>query len=145
MIKVEVGVEINRPVEEIFDNMSSPENGPKWRSGVLETEQTSKGLSGVGSTNREVDRFLGRQLDQSFEVTEHESNRMIKQKTTSELMTLEISYAFDSVEGGTRLTMGGHGESDGFFKLADPLLSRMAERQMEADVAYLKGALETQD
>ncbi|MGB3716146.1 MAG: SRPBCC family protein [Candidatus Promineifilaceae bacterium] len=105
MVKVEVSVVINRPVGEIFDYIADPENSPKWQSGVLEAEQTSKGPGGVGTTDREVRKFLGRQIDQTFEVTEYEPNRMIKQRTTSGSMTLETRYAFESVEGGTRLTM----------------------------------------
>ena len=145
MVKVEVSAVINRPVEEIFDYMSNPENSPKWQSGVLESEQTSKGPSGVGATIREVRKFMGRRIDQTFEITEYEPNRMIKQKTISGPMKLDAIYAFESVEGGTRVTMGGEGDSGGFFKLADPLINRMAGRQMEADLANLKDMLEAQD
>ncbi len=145
MLKVEVSVVINRSVEEIFEFLANPENDPKWQSGVLEAEQTSKGPSGVGATNREVRKFMGRRIDQTFEVTEYEQNRMIKQKTTSGPMTLDTIYAFESVEGGTRVTIGGEGDSGGFFKLADPLINRMAKRQMEADLDNLKDLLEAQD
>ena len=145
MVKVEVSAVINRPIEEVFDYMSDPGNGPKWQSGVLEAEQTSKGPMGVGATNREVRKFMGRQIDQTFEITEYEPNRMIKQKTISGPMTLDTIYAFESVEGGTRVTMGGEGDSGGFLKLADPLINRMAKRQMGADLANLKDMLEAQE
>ncbi len=145
MVKVEVSAVINRPVEEIFDYISNPENGPKWQSGVLEAEQTSKGPSSVGATIREVRKFMGRRIDQTFEITEYEPNRMIKQKTISGPMTLDASYAFESVEDGIRVTIGGEGDSGGFFKLADPIINRMAKRQMEADLANLKDLLEAQD
>ena len=145
MIKVEVSAVINRPVEEIFDYMSNPENSPKWQSGVLEAEQTSKGPTGVGATTREVRKFMGRQIDQTFEITEYEPNRLIRQKTISGPMKLDTIYAFESAEGGTRVTMGGEGDSGGFFMLADPLINRMAKRQMEADLANLKDMLEAQE
>jgi uncharacterized protein YndB with AHSA1/START domain len=145
MLKVEVSVVINRPVEEIFEFLANPENDPKWQSGVLEAEQTSKGPRGVGTTDREARKFMGRQFDQTFVVTEYEPNRMIKKKTTSGPMAIDTSYAFESVEGGTKVTLVGGGDVGGFFKLADPLISRMAKRQIEADLANLKDMLEAQD
>jgi hypothetical protein len=60
-------------------------------------------------------------------------------------MALDISIAFALVEGGTKVTFRGEGDSGGFFKLADPLVSRMAKRQLEADAANLKDLLESQD
>ncbi len=145
MVKVEVSEVINRPVEEIFEYISTPENDPKWQSGVLKSEQTSDGPIGVGATSLEVRKFLGRRMESTFEVTEYEPNRIIKQKSTSGPMALDITMSFASVEGGTEVTLAGGGDSGGFFKLADPLVSRMAKRQLEADVANLKDLLESQE
>jgi uncharacterized membrane protein len=145
MVKVEVSAVINRPVEEIFEYISNPENDSQWQSGVLESNEISKGPMGVGTTTREVRKFLGREMESTFEVTEYEPNQIIKQKSTSGPMALDISMAFASVEGGTKVTLGGEGDSGGFFKLADPLVSRMAKRQLEADVANLKDLLESQE
>jgi uncharacterized protein YndB with AHSA1/START domain len=145
MVKVEISEVINRPVEEIFEYISNPENTSQWQSGVLEMEQTSKGPRGVGTTIRESRRFLGRQMDSTLEITAYEPNRIIKQKSTSGPMALETSFVFESVEGGTKVTLGGEGDSRGFFKLADPLVSRIAKRQLVADIANLKDMLESQE
>ncbi len=145
MVKVEISEVINRPVEEIFEYITNPENDPKWQSGVIESEPTSKGPMGVGSTTREVRKFLGRRMESTFEITEYEPNRSVKQKSTSGPMAQDISIAFESVEGGTKVTLGGEGDSRGFFKLADPIVSRMAKRQLVADIANLKDMLESQE
>ena len=145
MVEVEVSEVIKRPAEEIYELISIPENGPKRQSGVLEAEQTSKGPRGVGATKRELRFILGRQTDQTFEVSEYEPIRIIRLKSITGAMPLETSYAFESVEGDTRLTLGGRGETSGFFMFADPLIPRMAERQMEVDVANFKDMQEAQD
>lgn len=145
MIEVEVSEVISRPVEEIFEYISKTENDSQWQSGVLETSQTSEGPVGVGTKSREVRKFLGREMVSTFEITEYEPNRLIKQNSTSGPMALDISIAFALVEGGTKVTFRGEGDSGGFFKLADPLVSRMAKRQLEADAANLKDLLESQD
>jgi hypothetical protein len=44
--------------------------------------------------------------------------------------------------GGTRLTFRGEGEPGGFFKLAEPIVGRKAERQFRSDFETLKDLLE---
>jgi len=82
------------------------------------------------------------------EITEYEPNRKIKYKITSGPMTGEPSLTFDPVEGGTRLTLVGEGETGGFFKrlfgLADSIVVRMMQRGTETDFANLKDILEAE-
>lgn len=144
MIKAETSVVINRPVEKVFEFVNASENAPQWRSGVLESWQTSEGPIGVGTTLTEVIRFLGRRIESTFEVMEYEPNRKISAKTTSGPISFEVSRTFESVEGGTRLTVTIEGETGGFFKLAEPLVARMTNRQIETDHANLKDLLEAQ-
>jgi hypothetical protein len=46
------------------------------------------------------------------------------------------------VKGGTRIDSTFEVEPGGFFKLADPLVTRMAKRQFESDLANLKDLME---
>ncbi len=144
MIEAETSVVINRPVEKVFAFVNDSENAPQWRSSVLESRQTSEGPIGVGTTLAEVIRFLGRRIESTFEVTEYEPNSKISAKTTSGPIPFEVSRTFESVEGGTRLTVTIEGETGGFFKLAEPLVARMTKRQIETDHANLKDLLEAQ-
>jgi hypothetical protein len=57
---------------------------------------------------------------------------------------VEAKITLESVEGGTRVTMTGEAEVGGFFKLAEPVVGRMAKRQTEANLANLKDILESQ-
>jgi len=59
-------------------------------------------------------------------------------------MSDEISFAFEPVEGGTRVTMISEGETGGFFGLADSIVVRMGQRDVGADLAKLKDILEAQ-
>ena len=59
-------------------------------------------------------------------------------------MSIEQSLTFEPVEGGTRLTMVGEAETGGFFKLAEPVVNRMMQRQLEGNIANLKDILEAQ-
>jgi hypothetical protein len=57
---VERTVTINRPVEEVFEYISTPENDPTWIPAALRHERTSPGPMRVGMTTEEDVKFLGR-------------------------------------------------------------------------------------
>ncbi len=142
MAKVEIGIVINRPVEEVFAFLSNPENNPKWNSVSSEVKITSAGPIGVGTTYRAVIKALGRRIEGENEFTEYEPNRKFTFKSKSGPVPLESRWTFERVEGGTRVTETGVAELGGFFKLAEPLLVRMIKRQSEADLANLKDLME---
>ena len=145
MIKLKHSVVINRPVDEVFAFLANPENEPLWNSGTQKAEQTSEGPMGVGTTVNSVSRFLGQTTEATWEVTEYEVNRRRGSKSTSGPMPFEFVNNFESVEGGTKLTATFQIEAGGFFKLAEPVLARMARRQQETSLANLKDILEAEE
>lgn len=145
MLKIEHSLVINRPVEEVFEFMTDPEKTPQYESGLLESGLTSEGPVGVGTTYREVRQFLGKRMESINEVTEYEPNSKFGFKTSSGPIPVEGNVTFESVEGGTRVSVIGQGEAGGFFKLAESIVGRMARRQLVADYANLKDLLEAQD
>jgi uncharacterized membrane protein len=144
MVKVETSVVINRPIGEVFEFVVNPESGPQWESWLLEARKTSRGPMGVGATWQEVRQFLGRRIESTNEVTEYEPNKRFWFKSASGPFPVEGGYTFEPIEGGTRVTVTGQGDTGGFFKLADPIVARMVKRQIEADSANLKEFLEAQ-
>jgi uncharacterized protein YndB with AHSA1/START domain len=148
MARIEASVVINRPVEEVFEFVTNPKNDLLWESGALESEQTSEGPMGVGTTLRSVSLMMGRRMEMTAEVTEYEPNRKIKYKGASGPMSIEASYTFEPVEGGTRVSFVGEGETRGFFKrlfgLADSIVVRMMQRSMLTHFASLKDILEAE-
>jgi uncharacterized protein YndB with AHSA1/START domain len=142
MARVEASVVVNRPVEEVFAFAINPENDTQWESGILEVEQTSEGSIGVGTTLRGVGHLLGQRIEFTSEVTEYQPDRRVDYAIAAGPMHLEESYTFEPVEGGTRVTLLLEGEPGGFFKLAEPIVVRMYQRQMEGNLANLKDILE---
>jgi len=141
-IREELSVVIDRPMEEVFAFATEPENEPLWQSTSLETEQTSGGPVGVGTTFRNTSKFLGRRIDSTYEVTENEPPRRQCVRATSGPIPGSGCYLFEPAEGGTRFTQRFEAEIGGFFRLAEPLVGRAIRRQMEADMATLKDLLE---
>ncbi len=144
MARMEVSVTIKRPVEEVFDFVTDIAKNSQWRSEILEISQTSEGPMGVGATMRVVLRVMGRQQKLTMEVTEYEPNRKFFSKSTSGPFPAQGSYIFESVNGGAKLTFVGEAQLGGFFKLIEPLVVRMQQRQWKTNFANLKDLLEAQ-
>ncbi len=144
MIKMEHSVVINRSVEEVFAFVIDVEKWPQWRAEVVEVERSSEGPIGVGTTFSGVGRFLGRRLENINEVTQYEPNRKFGFKTTSGPVSMQFTDTFESVEGGTKVSLAMEGETGSFFKLAEPIMSRMVRRQFKTNYANLKDLLEAQ-
>jgi len=142
MAKVEVSVVINRPIEEVFALAGNVENNAQWQSGVLEAKVTSEGPMGVGTTYRYVSQLLGRRIETDGEITEYEPNRKYSFKSTSGPFPIEGVFTFEAADGGTKVTLTVKADVGGFFKMAEPLVARMINRQFETDVNTLKDVLE---
>lgn len=144
MIEIKNSVQINRPVEQVFDFVTNVENLPKWAGPVTEAKQTSEGPVGVGAIQTQTAQFLGRRVESSQEVTQYELNKRLSTKTTSGSFPVEVNYTFESIDGGTLIHLEGNVDAGGFFKLGEPIVGRMLRRQTDADIETLKELLEAQ-
>ena len=144
MIKSEISVVINRPVEEVFAFANDLESDPQWMAAVSERKKTSEGPVGVGTTFRDKGTLLGQKVENNYEVTEYELNAKLGIKTVSGSIQIEATSTCEPVEGGTRFTMAGDAEVAGLFKFAEPIVASMMRRQLEADLAKLKELMEAQ-
>ena len=143
MRRIEVGIVINRPIDDVFEFVSDPENVRLWQSGVLESRQTSEGPMGVGATYLEVRQSLGRRMESNSEVTRYERNAKLG-SSTSEPVPFEAEYTFEAAPGGTKLTLAARMELGGLFKLTEPILMWLFRADMQGAFDTLKDILEAQ-
>jgi uncharacterized membrane protein len=143
MISVETGVHIDRPSDTVFEFISNFENNPKWQSGQLSARFTSDGPLRVGSTYDQVAKFMGRRIESSFEVLEYEPHHLVKAASKSGSFPITFTRIVEPSDKGTIVTAIIEGDASGFFKLAEPLLSRMVQRSVDGDYQNLKRVLES--
>jgi len=106
--------------------------------------KTSEGPIGVGTTFTEVNQMMGRRIESTIEYMEYEINKKIGIKSVSGPIPFKMDGTFEAVsEGETKVTLTGEGDVSGFFKLAEPLVSVMLNKQMESNTAKLKNLLDT--
>jgi uncharacterized protein YndB with AHSA1/START domain len=140
MVRVEFTVRVKRPPSEVFEYLTDIPNLPEWQSSAIEA--SADGPMGIGTRITEVRKFLGRRMESMLEVTEYEPDSRFSLKTLSGPVPFEAHHTLRAANGGTSLTFVGEGEPGGFFKLAEPLVAKQAERQFKGDFETLKDLLE---
>ncbi len=141
MVKIEASTEIKRPVEEVFAYLSNPETTPEWNAIVLESKATPPGPVKVGTKIHSVVKLLGRRVEGTADVTEFVPNKRFAFKGSTPFPN-ELASSVAPTAGGTKVTLSGQFEPGGFFKLAEPILSRIMKKQIEAQLDTLKEMLE---
>ena len=141
MVNVEIPVNIDRPVEEVYAYLSDVARIPEWNSMVDEVVPSDTPLH-VGSTAQIKMRLLGRRIEATMEVMELEPNRRVVVKTGAPISVTD-TYTFEALgENRSRLTYHTVGDTKGFFKLADPIVARVVKKQLTAQLETFKELLE---
>ena len=97
-------VTVARPVAEVFAYLSDFTTTTEWDPGTVRTTRES-GDGGVGTRYRNVSRFMGRQTELTYVVTEHEPPTRLalrgenKSVVANDTMTLAATSG-----GGTQVT-----------------------------------------
>lgn len=144
MIKIEESIVVNRPIEEVFAYIADTEKMPQWAAEVVDAKKTSEGPVGVGTTLTIAVKILGRRVENTHEVTMFVPNSKFAFKTTSGPIPSVATESVEAVEGGTRFSIVAEAEPGGFFKLAEPIVERMIQRQWGTNIVNLKDLLESQ-
>ena len=143
MFKTQTSVTINRSKQDVFDYVTDPANDARWQDTLESSEWTSEGLPGVGSNQEWVTKFLGRKITLTAVVTSWDPPNSYGFKVIKGPMPLQGNTVLESAgESGTELTVEFETGFDGFFKLADGLVRKRFEKQMDADLNALKLLLE---
>ncbi|MDP8932045.1 MAG: SRPBCC family protein [Actinomycetota bacterium] len=143
-MQVENTVTIERPIEEVFEYVSTPENDPTWVSASIRTQRTSPGPMRVGMTTEEDVKFLGRTSRDTWEVTEYEPPTIVAYRASSGLLSgAVVRVRCEPIEGGTRLTHAVEYEPRGiYYKALAPLMPWVLPRLLDSMDRTLKNLLE---
>lgn len=142
MINFNISTIIYRPVKEVFDFISTPENDFQWQYGTLATARLSKGVSKIGTFFRSIGHLLGHRNLSTFEVTKYESNREYGFKSLSGPMHSQTLYTFEVADGGTRITISTRSHAGSFFQLNERIVGKKIKKQLRENLILLKDLLE---
>jgi uncharacterized membrane protein len=145
MPRVDEAVTINRPADEVFAFVTTPENDPLWSSTAVERHREVEGPIGVGSRIKAVDRFLGRRIEAMIEVTEHEPSRRSSIRLSGPISATG-SYVLVPTNGATRFrwVLEAPPGLGGLYlgRITDPVVTFLFRRRLRFDLRRLKEVLE---
>jgi uncharacterized membrane protein len=139
MVKFDIATDVKRPVEEVYSYVTDLRNAPQWQSWLQSVEQ--QGPTRVGIKAHQSGQWMGRKLRFDSEVTEYEPGRKFS-FTASSPFPYTLSTTFAAHDGGTRIESHLVGEPGGFFKVAEPLVAKLAGQMWRSDYRRLKTLLE---
>lgn len=142
MNEFEIEVTIQRPVKAVFAFLINIDQAPTWNPSLTLAKKTSPGPVKVGTTLLYAGKFMDQDYQSEAVCTAYRANQKFSTKTTSGPINLEIQSHFKALSGATKLNTRYRGESQGFFKLADPLLLALMKIQFETATQNLRTLLE---
>jgi uncharacterized membrane protein len=145
MIHIEGEIDINRPVEEVFDVVADERNEPRYNPRLLWVEKLSSGPIGRGTRFRAATKTMGRPVEMTIEFTDYQRPRHLGSSTHMPTMEIEGALSFDTVPQGTRMRWSWELQPQGVLRLLTPLITLMGRQQEETIWAGLKRFLETQE
>ena len=135
-------VDVECPIEDVFAYLADFENVPSWNYAIAETEKTSDGPVGVGTTYRQI-RTLPSRSEESFEVTVYEPHRSLGLSGTLGPFAAELEYHLEPFHRGTRLTNEVDLRPGGILGVVGQLAGSRVKEAVADNLAELKQILES--
>jgi uncharacterized protein YndB with AHSA1/START domain len=142
MVDVQTGILIRRPREQVADYASNPDNAPQWYDNIHTSQRLTTGPIDVGSKVAFTARFLGRDLDYTYEFVEFVPGERLVMRTAQGPFPMQTTYSWTDADGGTLMTLGNTGQPSGFSRLAGLFMAPMIRRATRKDLLKLKSILE---
>jgi uncharacterized membrane protein len=139
-----VSVVVDRPPVEVYYYMDDVTREPRWQPSLKVAEQEPPGPSRVGTRKRYVSEFLGREVENTYVVTEVEpGRRLVYESTPDSAVNARTEIVWEPEGVGTRVTMTLEGSPRGRLKLVPPKVLETAYRkELTAALQRLKAGIE---
>jgi uncharacterized protein YndB with AHSA1/START domain len=145
MLTAESEIVIDRSVDEVFGFMTDVHKVPMWMTSVIESRQSPAGRIGVGTEYEHTVKFLGKRFTTRVRVAECVPPRRMVFVTMDRRFELEATVSLEPFRTGTKVREVLRGDARGFFKVAEPVLIRAVQRQLDGSFADLKDLVESQE
>jgi uncharacterized membrane protein len=137
-------IEINRSPEDVFAYVDQLERHGEWQGEIVSATRETEGPVGVGTRVHEIRKMGRREIDASYEITEHDPPRRTAFRGTVGLIrpvgTVTIEPAGDG--SSARVSIDFDLVGYGLGKLIAPLARRDARKRIGEYQERLKAKLE---
>ncbi|WP_179298751.1 SRPBCC family protein [Evansella halocellulosilytica] len=145
METIEYSVDINKPVNEVFQYVEDLSKRPSWESGVVEAKVIRGDTYKEGATLQVTSKIVGKKIVAEADVVSFEQNSKTE-CVANKPFTHIITNVYEPLpEGGTRLTRKGSADLEevrGYFKFATPMVMKMMKKTLIQTSEKVKEHLE---
>jgi hypothetical protein len=136
-------IEINKPIEVVKQFVFEPTNEPYWIRGVIESHMLSVRPVGRGTQVQQIRKFMGRTIEYVYEMTEYDPAGHIKMISLNGPVSMEVEYFVEkSHDNKTIFRQSVIGIFSGYYRIINFLASGVMRKDLNKDMAHLKGILE---
>ena len=136
---------IARAPADVFAVLTDVSKNTAWSKTSVSGRLLSSPPVQLGSTAREVSRFMGRTIEVDSTVVAFVPDRTFSFVTSTGPFPFRGSFTTEPAEGGTSLTSTFVAEPTGLLRAADGLFGSLVRRKFEGDLANLKRLMESNE
>ncbi|QYK50196.1 MAG: SRPBCC family protein [Anaerolineales bacterium] len=133
---------IAKPPKQVFDLISDLTNGSKFLDNIKESQKTSSGPIGVGTTFRETRIVGGKESSTELLVTAYEPHTHVGISTEVEGIKVVYHYYLSPEAGGTQVRWVCELEASGLRKMMLPMVAGIMKKEDGDHLQKLKAYLE---
>jgi len=142
VVRVEESILVERPAGEVFEYLTDPARVPDWLVNVVFMSLDTPGGLRQGARLTEVRRLLGREMQNTIEVVEHDPPHRFATRVLTGPVPHEITNTLTEVDGCTRMDRLVVGDPGAFFGIPEERAAGAVRRQIWNGLATLKDILE---
>ena len=144
-MKFQNSVEIDRPIDRVFEYVANPDKRTQWDGDLVETRRTSEGELGVGSTSEDIYEMNGQRMAFQTSIIEWSPPTTLGWRGVADSMTAEGHWTFEETDSGTRVNLAMEiNTSNLIFKMMAPLMRGKMQKQMVETSLKMKQAAEAE-
>ena len=138
---IERTVTVERPVADVYAYLSDFTTSTEWDAGTVRTTLES-GDGGVGTRYHNVSKFLGRETELTYVITDLEPDRLITLRGENKTVVAHDTMSLAATaSGGTEITYHAEFDFKGLARLAVPFLGGAFRRLGDEAAEGLRTAL----
>lgn len=142
MVDVSCEIVIQRPRAVVAGYAAAPGNAPSWYSNIGSAVHRGGPPLSVGTLVDFGARFLGRELNYTYEFVRWVPGRRLVMRTAQGHFPMQTTHTWEDQGAATRMALANTGEPAGFSKVAGFLMAPVMRRAMGRDLRRLKALLE---
>jgi uncharacterized protein YndB with AHSA1/START domain len=145
-MKTTAVITLDKPIDEVWNFVSSIENLGLWVEGIEAPKQTSDGRTGVGTTYHSKYNYRGKSFNMDHEIYEFEPPHRLGTRSTEGPFAYDASLILAEAGGGTSVSNTVEAGSDSWltsaiFTIGGPLVRKAMRGQLMKELRALKKEL----